>query len=189
MKKLILGLAITASSLAFAQTTANTSLKPPITYGIKGGVNFTESLSTEFIEIHKEKVGFYAGGFLNIPISKHFSIQPEALYTMTGTKGRAYFASNDQWYDYTSTDYLLAVPVMLQYNFNPKIYLEAGPQATILLSRNTKIETNAGYFDSKNTFTVDLGIGAGYNITPNLGINARYVTNIGLQAGLSYKFK
>ncbi|MFP3590737.1 porin family protein [Chryseobacterium sp. SIMBA_038] len=193
MKKLILGLAITASSLAFAQTTTKEIIKSssPVTFGIKGGANFTPRPSGDFIENPKGKVGFYAGGFVNIPLSEHFSIQPEVLYTMTGTKATNRYSTFSE--SYTTTSHLLTIPVMLQYNFTPKFYLEAGPQATILLSQNTKSiidnTSHVDHFKSKNAFQANLAIGAGYNITPNLGINARYVTDNGLQVGLSYKFK
>jgi len=197
MEKLILGLAITASSLAFAQTTTKEIIKSssPITFGVKGGVNFTPRPTGDVVENPKGKVGFYAGGFVNIPISEHFSIQPEVLYTMTGTKDTNHYSTFSR--SYTTTDHLLTIPVMLQYNFTPKFYLEAGPQATIILSGNSKTTTNDNInntsyvenFKSTNTFQANFAVGAGYNITPNLGVSTRYVTNNGLQVGLSYKFK
>ena len=103
---------------------------------------------------------------------------------------------------------------MFQYNATPSFYLEAGPQFSFLLDARDKYKStkNGSTTDSDtrdlnkdafNTFDFGLGLGAGYWITPKLGINARYnagftdiykenngdsVKNNNFQVGLAYKF-
>jgi hypothetical protein len=83
MKKLILGVALTAGSLAFAQTTGSSS--SPVRFGIKGGMNASLSKDAS-LEDQKSKIGFNAGVFANIPLASSFSVQPEVLYSQYGAK-------------------------------------------------------------------------------------------------------
>ena len=167
MKKLFLGLAIAASSMSFAQT-----------FGIKAGVNIA-SISNEGYDDTKSKVGFNAGGFANVPLAESFSIQPEVLYSQMGAKTEyklgSTTASSELKLDYVT------VPVMFQYRFVPQFYLEAGPEFGFLVSAKSKSSLNDNSSvvelnkDNFNGFNLGLGIGAGYDITKNIGINARYI--------------
>lgn len=209
MKKLILGLAVTASSLAFAQQTPSSSSNP-VTFGVKGGMNVSSLSKDEGLDDQKSKIGFNAGVFANIPIAESFSVQPEVLYSQYGSKadqtifGTKYSAS-------TKLDYI-AVPVMFQYNLIPNLYVEAGPEFGFLVSAKNKLKnenngnstTSDNYKDRLQTFNFGVGLGAGYYFTPNLGITARYVAGVTdifkensgdavrnntFQVGLAYKFK
>ena len=101
---------------------------------------------------------------------------------------------------------------MFQYNATPEFYLEAGPEFGFLV--NSSAKTTAGNnsnttnidTDYFNKFNMGIGLGAGFNITNKLGINARYVAglndvtdndkwgsdasnkNNNFQVGLAYKF-
>lgn len=198
MKKLFLGAAIAMSSLTFAQQ-----------FGIKAGMNVS-SISDDGWDDSKSKVGFYGGLFMNAPLAENFSIQPEILYNNLGSKTETTVAGTK----YSSTlnlDYI-AVPVMFQYNATPEFYLEAGPEFGFLV--NSSAKTTAGSnsnttnidTDYFNKFNMGIGLGAGFNITNKLGINARYVAglnditdndkwgsdannkNNNFQVGLAYKF-
>ena len=198
MKKLVLGLAVAASSLALAQKKGDSS---PITFGLKAGMNVSSISKTEGID-QKSKIGFNAGAFANIPLSSQFSIQPELLYNALGSKsvssfeytlGNATTKTKDTYT--TSLDYL-SVPVMFQYNALPNLYLEAGPEFGFMLSGKNKgtattTVTSGGNTDTVsrsytdkiekknvNTFNLGLGIGAGYYFTPNIGVTARYVAGL-----------
>lgn len=199
MKKLFLGVALAAGSLAFAQQ-----------FGIKGGLNVS-SLSKDGFADAKSKAGFYAGAFVNVPISESFSIQPEVVYNNIGAKVTLLGTENNLNLNYIS------IPVMFQYNATPQFYVEAGPEFSFLLNSKIKsssalLETIANSLNSNdfyNTFNFGLGVGAGFNITNNIGVNARYVAgftdatkgnstisnlvlgnnkNNVFQVGLNYKF-
>ncbi|MGG5207584.1 porin family protein [Chryseobacterium sp. MIQD13] len=208
MKKLILGLAVTASSLAFAQKT--TSSSNPVTFGVKGGMNVSSLSKDEGLDDQKSKIGFNAGVFANIPVAESFSVQPELLYSQYGAKSE-YTGFGSKFSSSTKLDYI-TVPVMLQYNLIPNLYVEAGPEFGFMVSAKNKIKnenngdstTSDNYKDDLKTFNFGIGLGAGYYFTPNFGITARYVAGLTdtfkdnsgdairnnvFQVGLAYKFK
>ncbi|MBW8522677.1 PorT family protein [Chryseobacterium chendengshani] len=203
MKKLILGLALTAGSLAFAQTTTTTtSTSSAIRFGIKAGMNVASLSDDAGLEDQKSKIGFNAGVFASIPLAESFSIQPEILYSQYGAKIEntdeftvlGTTTRNVESYS-TNLDYI-TVPVMFQYNFVPNFYVEAGPEFGFLISaknkgdRNTTVTTGSNVStssssytedidkDNLNTFNFGVGIGAGYYFTDNIGITARYVAGV-----------
>lgn len=217
MKKLILGLAVTASSLAFAQKTSTaTSSSNPITFGVKGGMNVSSLSNGADLSDSKSKIGFNAGVFANIPVASSFSIQPEVIYNDLGSKvTREYTVLGNKFKNESSTNLgYIAVPVMFQYNALPNLYLEAGPEFGFLVSAkdkfksstngNTNTQISSRNKDDFKTFNFGIGIGAGYYFTQNLGVTVRYTagvtdiykTNSGdavrnnvFQVGLAYKFK
>ena len=200
MKKLILGMAVAVSSLAFAQQTPASS--SPVKFGIKAGMNVASISKDEGLEDQKSKIGFYGGGFANIPIASSFSIQPELMYSGLGSK----VTSNElvgnetngiRYKDSYSTNlHYLTVPVMFQYNFVPNFYVEAGPEFGFMLSGKNKVDATTTTYvngtattvsqsysedidkDHLNTFNVGIGLGAGYYFTDNIGVTARYVAGL-----------
>ncbi|WP_343658398.1 porin family protein [Chryseobacterium sp.] len=211
MKKLILGLALTAGTFAFAQQTTNTSSNP-VTFGVKGGMNVSSLSKDSGLDDQKSKIGFNAGVFANIPLASSFSVQPEVLYSQYGNKSD-FTALGTKYSASTKLDYI-AVPVMFQYNLIPDLYVEAGPEFGFMVSAKNKLKnesngnstTSDNYKDNFNTFNFGIGLGAGYYFTPNLGLTARYVAGLTdiaknrpsgsdavrnnvFQVGLAYKFK
>lgn len=216
MKKLILGIALTAGSLAFAQTTttttSNMSSGSAVRFGIKAGMNVSSLSNDGTLEDQGSKIGFNAGAFANIPVGSMFSVQPEVLYSQYGDKYDQVIAGNR--YSYANHLDYITVPVMLQYNLIPNLYVEAGPEFGFMVSARNKAknETNndvisesGNYKDRFNTFNFGLGLGAGYYFTDNIGITARYVAGLTdiaknrpngsdavrnnvFQVGLAYKF-
>ncbi|UOU97566.1 PorT family protein [Chryseobacterium daecheongense] len=195
MKKVLLGLALVAGSLAFAQTKTSSS---PVGFGIKAGLNVS-TISGD--DDSKAKAGFYGGFFANIPVASSFSVQPEVLYNGVGAKADA--GADDATLNLS----YISVPVMFQYNALPNLYLEAGPQFSFLIDSKVKYQSvSADANDFIKGFDFGIGIGAGYYFTPNIGVTARYVAGVtdiaketnGIQAegknnvfqvGLAYKFK
>ncbi|WP_080779143.1 porin family protein [Chryseobacterium phocaeense] len=212
MKKLILGLAVTASSLAFAQQTP-TSSSNPVTFGVKGGMNVSSLTNDSGLEDQGSKIGFNAGVFANIPVAESFSIQPEVLYSQYGDKYDRTISGNR--YSFARHHDYIAVPVMFQYNLIPNLYVEAGPEFGFMVNAKNKLKnetsnnviTESGdYKDDLNKFNFGIGLGAGYYFTQNFGITARYVAgltdiakdrpngsdavrNNAFQVGLAFKFK
>jgi opacity protein-like surface antigen len=194
MKKVFLGLGIVLGTMAFAQSTAGPR------FGIKAGGNLSDLTN---LDREKSKIGFYAGVFMNAPISSDFSIQPEVVYSQQGSK----YKDNVLGLDKTNLGYI-NVPVMVQYNATPEFYLEAGPEFGFLVDAKDKYNINGNtrsvdVKDNLNTFNFGMGLGAGYRFTPNISINARYtagftnivknnggdsVKNNNFQLGLGYTF-
>ncbi|UEQ77293.1 porin family protein [Chryseobacterium arthrosphaerae] len=213
MKKLILGLAVTAGTLAFAQQTPSSN---PVTFGVKGGMNVSSLSNGADLSDSKSKIGFNAGVFANIPLASSFSVQPEVIYNDLGSKvTREYTVlGNNYKSEYSRNLGYVAVPVMFQYNATPEFFLEAGPEFGFLVSAKDKLKSSTNNSnntqvatlnkDDFQTFNFGIGIGAGYYFIPNLGITARYtagltdiyknnsgdaVKNNVFQVGLAYKFK
>ncbi|RKS98153.1 porin family protein [Chryseobacterium defluvii] len=224
MKKLFLGLAIVAGSMAFAQETKNTVTttpvsnngKDPVKFGIKAGGN-AASFSEQVLSTKNQKIGFHAGVLVNIPLSQKFSLQPEVLYNELGarsvnsfsevTTGSTTVKTQDE---YTSSLHYISVPLMLQMKPAKNFYIEAGPEFSYFLNGKNKGESTvatttggvtttqtASYSEDINKddikkFNVGLGLGLGYDFTPNFGINARYVnslTHIANNSGISEEAK
>ncbi|WP_326983907.1 porin family protein [Chryseobacterium sp. MYb264] len=185
MKKLLLSAALLACTLSFAQT-----------LGLKAGLNVSNISGGDT----NSKAGFYGGAFLNVPVAKNFSVQPEILFNGVG-------AVSDIDSNMKINLSYISVPIMFQYNALPNLYLEAGPQFSFLAGSKLKYNN---YSESANDlvkgFDFGIGLGAGYYITKNIGINARYVAGVTditkkiegeqiegknnvFQVGLSYKFK
>jgi len=174
MKKLFLGLGLVAGTFAFAQTSP--------TFGIKAGVNVS-SISDDGYDDTKAKAGFAGGLFLNAPISEMFSIQPEVMYSQLGAKTDYTFAGT-KFENELKLDYV-TVPVMFQFRATPAFYIEAGPEFGFLVSAKNKltVSNNSGSGsdtdeldkDDFNSFNMGAALGLGFDITPNFGVNARYV--------------
>ena len=167
MKKLFLGLSIAASSLVFSQQ-----------FGIKGGMNVS-SISDDGYDDTKSKVGYYGGVFVNISASESFSIQLEVIYNNLGSEVKGTVLGNS--YSQKLNLNYITVPVMFQYKATPQFYLEAGPEFGFLVSADSKTTWNNSTStaeldkDNFNNFNMGVGLGAGFDITKNVGINARYV--------------
>jgi len=65
--------------------TAGIAQSPPPRLGPVAGVNFA-TVSGDDVANTKSRTAFLFGAFAEIPLSRIFSIQPEALYTMKGPK-------------------------------------------------------------------------------------------------------
>ncbi|WP_027379362.1 porin family protein [Chryseobacterium daeguense] len=187
MKKLILGIAVTAGSLAFAQTTTTTttSTSSLVAFGIKAGMNVSSLTNDSGLEDQGSKIGFNAGVFANIPVASSFSIQPEVLYSQYGDKYDQVIAGT-RYSRARHLDYI-TVPVMFQYNVIPNLYLEAGPEFGFMVNAKNKfknetdnntINETGDYKDSLNKFNFGIGLGAGYYFTDNIGLTARYVAGL-----------
>lgn len=169
MKKIFLGLALVAGTFAFSQkTSTSTASSSPVRFGVKAGLNISTLTENDF----NSKAGFYGGLFANIPVAQDFSFQPEVLYNGMGAKIKG---TNDIK---VNLDYI-SVPLMLQYNALPNLYLEAGPQFSFLINSKLKADSNSA--DAKDLFKgfdFGIGLGAGYYFTDNIGITARYVAGL-----------
>lgn len=167
MKKLLLGLSIAVSSFAFSQQ-----------FGAKGGMNVS-SISDDGYNDTKAKVGYYAGVFVNIPASASFSIQPEVIFNNLGSEVKGTALGNS--YSQKLNLNYITVPVMVQYKATPQFYLEAGPEFGFLVSASSKTTWNNTSATTElnkenfNNFNLGVGLGAGFDITKNVGVNARYV--------------
>ncbi|SEH29943.1 porin family protein [Chryseobacterium culicis] len=174
MKKQLLSICIVLGTMTFAQSSDGPR------FGLKAGGNLSSFTGGD----SKSKIGFYAGAFVNVPLSESFSIQPEVVYSQQGAKAKD---------DYEMATYTIKnmqqnlgyinVPIMLQYNATPELYFEAGPEFGLLVSAQAKGDINGSTYKANNkdnlkNFNFGAGIGLGYKFTPHLGVNVRYVAGL-----------
>lgn len=207
MKKFFLGMAVAAGCLLVnAQEKTKSPSPSPISFGVKAGFNastLTRSDGYDYDNNDKMKAGFNAGVFVNIPVASKFSVQPELIFNQLGSRTEYNYRMSSgnytmrQNYDYTTTLNYLALPVMVQYNILPQLYVEAGPEFGFLLGGRSKgdlttIETTGNSASISRTekysgkiamdlfhkFNVGIGVGAGYYFTPKFGVTARFTAGL-----------
>lgn len=168
------------------------------TFGIKGGVNFS-NLYTKDADNTKTLVGFNVGVFSKIPITNMFAIQPELFYT---TKG-ADVTYRNSFVDGTAgfkLDYI-ELPILIVVNLSKNLHIEVGPYAAVLVSGNVKNQSNVDLFNFEENINVDdynrldAGLAAGVGLDFGaLSLGARYtygLTKVGKERtflGTPYTF-
>lgn len=189
MKKVILSLIGIAS---IATASAQFSL------GAKAGASLTDfNGGSYFAKESKMKVGYYGGAYGRYHFTKTMAAQAEILYATQGAK------IDDGDGDYKHNLSYITVPVMFQYHLPVGLYFETGPQVSFLTKAELKDGDNK--LDVKDvTKNVDFSwvAGAGYKITEEIGVNARYgfgitdvsdaemggkTHNTSIQLGISWK--
>lgn len=146
-----------ALALVFAALQTNAQ-EETTRFGLTAGyLNLNVKASYEGMSASVNGSGFYVGGLLEVPVSTNFYIQPAVLYGNAEDSGMLY------------------VPVMAKlYLVNSGLNVQAGPQATFILE-----EAEEG----TNSFGLDLALGAGYDITENFFLDARYAFELTNRVG------
>ena len=189
---ILLILSVLVSTFSFAQKIPSFGVRAGVSStGMRGNAvdNFKNLLdfSKGGITI-KDYTGFFAGGFVNIPVNENFSIEPALYYSQKGyeldgalsIKGLDFLGASAK--AVLQSQYI-DVPVLLKANFNG-FQIFAGPQISYLAQANMK--TTAGVLginllnktmDATSQFNRwDAGItgGIGYQFTNGINIMASY---------------
>jgi hypothetical protein len=142
-----------------------------VNFGIKAGVNIANQVYTGggVTSSPGSLIGFHGGVYLHARLGK-FGIQPEAFYSMAGSKPTYSGASNA-----VKTNYI-SLPILLRWNITDFFNIHAGPQFGLLLS--AKQTFNGTTTDIKSQLkSGDFGIagGAGFDLPMGLNGGARVV--------------
>lgn len=120
---------------------AGNTMAQDVKLGVKGGLNLSH-LSIEDANDKNIIPGFHVGGFASIPVSGAFSVQPELLYSLKGTKWE------QQSVSFTSEVNLklsyLELPVNLVYNLARDVDFQIGPYVGFLLGARADSELKSG---------------------------------------------
>jgi len=193
-----------------ARNSSNTDTRDNIILGAKLGANYSNVYDSEGQDfVADAKLGIVAGGFVTIPLSKLFAIQPEVLYSQKGFKGSGTLLGSS--YSYTRTTDYLDIPLFAVIRPSEYFSILAGPQLSYLLSEKNDFsgainQSQEQAFNNdnirKNTLCliggVDvnfdklvLGLRAGWDLKTNNGDGTsdtpRY-KNYWYQLTLGYKF-
>lgn len=100
------------------------------------------------------KTSWAAGGWVNFPVTNHFSIEPQLLYSRY-----EYFTNSTvtQLLNEGAIGYI-SLPLLLKYNFTDKIAITAGPQIDFLASLDDErgLATNSDF--NKTSFSLTGGL-------------------------------
>jgi hypothetical protein len=172
--------ALTTGTRSFAQvqqTTDESSLTPK--FGIKGGVNLT-NMFVDDVSDENMKVGFNAGFFAKLPVTRGFSIQPELLYTSKGAKetynniiqGEGEYRFN---LNYIELPVLAVINVAKNFNIHAGPYVSYLAEANIKNLRNDHSQDEIADLDTDDFNRIDYGLVGGLGIDiSNFTIGARY---------------
>jgi hypothetical protein len=132
------------------------------------------------------KLGFHAGVFANIQVARNLALQPELLYSTKGFVVDHKTATGNQTTkaEVNSRMNYLDLPLLVQVHTGV-FYLEAGPQASLLLNQHTR-----GYSVTTQTNSVE---GIQFTSTSTSGSTSRsregYKSlDMGYGVGLGIKF-
>jgi len=108
-----------------------------ISLGIKAGLNLANVYNSKAESFDADpKLGFAAGGFLNIPLSAALAIQPEVMYSQKGYSATGLIIGSTYKLSYTFN--YLDVPLLLVLRLSPTLNVVVGPQINFLLSSRYK---------------------------------------------------
>lgn len=151
-----------------------------ISGGLKAGMNLAnQKFTSEGISLDtKARPGIHGGVFLVAMISEKFGVQPEALFSMQGSRWD--FGGDDSKFKFN----YINVPILLRYNITEMISIHAGPQIGLLLSAEMEDESGDTEDIKDDMKGVDFGgaTGVEFDLPSGLGFGARYVigfSNIG----------
>lgn len=140
-------------------------------FGLKAGVDlytskakFVNPISGATQTFTASGTGFYVGGFISFPMSEKIAIQPELAYVAVENSG------------------FLNLPILAKYELAEKIHVLAGPCVNYFLDAD------------EDEIKLNVDLGAAYDITEKIDINARYslgfgdITFSGIFIGANYSF-
>ncbi|MBO0952083.1 porin family protein [Fibrella forsythiae] len=169
MKSSITTLALALLTAAgIVSTTTDAVAQGRARTGIKGGLSAS---TLQFNEVdfsnRKERIGFHAGVFTQIPVGSAFAIQPELLYVNKGASSNYRLLGQDSQASFNLN--YIDLPVLATLKLGDAVEIQAGPYAGYLLNSNVSntggivgnsaINLNADQFNR-----VDYGLAGGLNV-------------------------
>jgi hypothetical protein len=136
------------SSAIFAQS---------FSLGVKGGANLGKISGQSFKD--QFTLGYHVGAFATIPIGKKLAIQPEAMLSQVNVDTASNFS---QVYQFNHVDKInlqyLSIPILLNYNINKFLTIQAGPQFSIMLDKNKDLLQNGKDAFKTQNFALAAGL-------------------------------
>lgn len=180
MKKLTILLTFSLLSLL----AINKAFPQSFNGGLIGGATFSQVDGDLYAGYHK--IGFTAGGYVNLPLPRHFALQMELKYTQMGAHSSAEEAEMAGYGPYNLRLHVAEIPLMLRYDFGyfrvggkslDFIALELGISLDFLLKYRGELEHAAQNWNL-NFFSVSGNYGFHFDITRHLGIGARMMYSL-----------
>lgn len=209
MKK-IFSLFITLNSLmAFSQVTFNPGIRAGVNFAhLSGADDYFYSYGTENRNriSYGSRADFYVGFIANIRFAKMYALQPEVHYSRQGGT-MEYMNSNNQLVKDDIKVAYIGIQLVNKFYIN-KLNIMVGPNLEFVVNNKELGNITNNYYDEHYYYgytrnEIDLGItaGIGYDITKNLGVEARIKkgfvpvidngnshSNVVFQTGVYYTF-
>jgi hypothetical protein len=159
--------------------------------GVRVGGSLTRLRTTEGQVVRSRssaQSGFLVGLTYQVPLTAHLSLVPEAQYSYERTTlSQASLAVGDAYFtaDTRMSLHYLNVPVLLRATFGP-VYIEAGPQASVLLGgrqTGTDYITSWGAGYTTQAYTIDQEAAQDrqrFDVGPCLGLGVQLPAGLGL---------
>ncbi|WP_026954795.1 porin family protein [Algoriphagus vanfongensis] len=150
-----------------------------ITYGIKGGLNYSSTTFTNDSYKTKGVFGVHIGGFGAYQIQDKLVLHSELLFSTEGNDWE-YLVGNQNTGIMKMS--LIRLPILLKYQLADNLYVEAGPQLSFLLSISQSID-DGEYVDLKYLYDkvfFGYGLGLSYDlkqVSDLLTVGLRYSGN------------
>lgn len=151
--------------------------------GLIAGATFCQVDGDKYFGYNK--LGFTAGGYVNLPIANHFALQMELKYTQMGAKSSIKEAELQTYGQYKLVLHYAEIPLMLRYDFGHfTVYgksldflsLEAGFSLDFLLKYYG--EMGSQQFWKFNFFSVSGNFGLHFALSDHWGLGARMMYSI-----------
>jgi outer membrane protein OmpA-like peptidoglycan-associated protein len=125
--------------------------------GILGAANFTQFRTTDNAVDYEMKAGWSAGGWINFPVAKAFSIEPQVMHSsyqyLTNTPGNVLIRDGKIRF--------ISVPLLMKFHAGDMFAITLGPQVDFTSSVENNNGGTAQETDFKqSTFSGSLGLEA-----------------------------
>jgi len=157
-----------------------------VTFGAKVGVNFADISSSGDDDPEEpdfnmgNKIGWVAGGFVEVPVAPQFSFSPEVLFTQKGSKGDLEFEGDEYTASLNVTQ--VQIPLLFKANFSGssvRPFVVVGPAFGFTAKADSKLDLNGEDFDEEDIkddvesveFSLVFGGGVRFG---NASVEARY---------------
>lgn len=147
------------------------------------GLSYTKNYSEET----NFKIGINISAGYQINLNNKFSLTPELQFNQFGAKDKEYLNNRK----ITTSQSIISIPIMIEYNLLNKLKVGLGPQLNYLLKSKYKVDhiniinnenntLNNGDDDTDHYNKISIGLtgGISYNIYKNFSLEARYYHGI-----------
>ncbi len=137
---------LTIISISTAQkSSTDVDNREKLQFGFKVGADYSNVYDASGEEFKADpKFGAAGGIFLRIPFGKYFGIQPEAVISQKGFKGRGTLFLDT--YTFTRTTTYLDVPLLFELKPSEFFTLVVGPQFSYLLNQRDQFTSSANSY-------------------------------------------
>lgn len=162
MKRTILPvLLVMMTAVVFAQTTKMAKDRYSVSGGLLGAMNYSKFVldgDNPANITYDPRIGWAAGGWINLPISRCFSIEPEVLYSYN-----VYRAENANALIQDGNINFVSVPLLLKLDLGKAFAITAGPQFDILLDA----EDERSSISKDDLTSTSLALNGGIEVFPH----------------------